>query len=188
MVCGSVAASTSLASQPAGAEEEVAALAADMASDQDYAAFLDKAGADKAAGEKKGQEGGLRVETVKGVEVHPALRGVERHTYGSDADEPFEAVSLRAPGAHEGRKLGVEEFRELSGLGGGVEVKSMSVKEFDPKGKYKEVLGKVEEAVGGEGESSVFAAETGGARVEYWVVGVKEGGTVVGVRAKAVES
>lgn len=39
------------------------------------------------------------------------------------------------------------------------------------------------------GEVRVYRVETGGARVEYFVLGLeKEGGRVVGVRARAVES
>ena len=64
----------------------------------------------------------------------------------------------------------------------------MSVKEWDPKGRYKDVVDKVQREAG-ENEVLVFRIEAGRARVEYWVVGVaKDGGRVVGVKARAVES
>lgn len=63
----------------------------------------------------------------------------------------------------------------------------MTPKEFDPKGDYKDVIGAVEKA--GSGQVRVFRVQEGGARVQYWVLGVDErGGRVVGFRARAVES
>ena len=66
-------------------------------------------------------------------------------------------------------------------------MESLSTKEFDPKGQYKDVISKVEKEV--DGHVKVFRIETDHARVEYYVVGVKDSqGKVVGVKAKAVES
>lgn len=63
----------------------------------------------------------------------------------------------------------------------------LSVKEFDPNGQYKEVIEAVKKATDGKGK--IFRTGTEGARVEYWVVGIaKGGGSVIGMRAKAVES
>ncbi len=67
------------------------------------------------------------------------------------------------------------------------DVTKMSVKEFDPKGQYKDVL----EAVGktGGGPTMIFRVDLEGTRVEYYVVAVdRKGGNVMGLRAMAVES
>ena len=60
----------------------------------------------------------------------------------------------------------------------------MSVREWDPKGEYAEVVKAVESA---GGKAKVFRTEEG-SRVEYWVVAVDGEGRVVGLRARAVES
>ena len=64
---------------------------------------------------------------------------------------------------------------------------TISTKEFDPKGDYKEVLQAVEKA--GDGKARIYRLEMGKSRAEYYVVGFDEqGGKVVGLKAKAVES
>ncbi len=64
---------------------------------------------------------------------------------------------------------------------------TISTKEFDPKGDYKEVLQAVEKA--GDGKARIYRLETGKSRAEYYVVGFDEqGGKIVGLKAKAVES
>lgn len=78
-----------------------------------------------------------------------------------------------------------DDFKDLIGHKG--EVSSLTVEEFDPKGMYKEVFEAVERA--GDGKARVFRVEEGGARVQYWVVGLDKGkGRVVGLRARGVES
>ncbi len=63
----------------------------------------------------------------------------------------------------------------------------MDATEFDPRGKYKDVLQAVENA--GDGETRIFRIGHGRTRVEYYVVGLDKGkGRVVGMKAKAVES
>lgn len=64
----------------------------------------------------------------------------------------------------------------------------MSFSSFDPRGQYTGVRDGVRDA-GDGGEVRVYRVETGGARVEYFVLGLEKGkGRVVGVRARAVES
>jgi len=78
-----------------------------------------------------------------------------------------------------------DEFGELIGVKS--EVSTMTTKEFDPQGQYKEVLQAVEKA--GDGSARIFRVETGKARAEYYVIGFDEkGGRIVGLRAKSVES
>ena len=80
----------------------------------------------------------------------------------------------------------VEEFRTVLGPKGEQgEVGEVSMKSFDPKGEYRGVVEKVEQA--GTGGVRVFRVEIDGTRVEYYVVTVGER-SLVGVVAKAVES
>ena len=68
----------------------------------------------------------------------------------------------------------------------------MSVKEWDARGEYGEVVEAVRQAGEKGGEVKVFQVMGKGARVEYYVmsvVGGKEGGRkLVGVKMEAVES
>ena len=66
-------------------------------------------------------------------------------------------------------------------------VEELQKKQFDPRGQYGNVIGAVEEVVGKQGVK-VFRVELGGARCEYWVVGMLEGKRVVGAKVGAVES
>lgn len=77
----------------------------------------------------------------------------------------------------------IDKFKKL--VGHDSEAEELSTKDFDPKGQYKSVTSAVEKEV--DGKVHVFRIETGGARAEYWIVGVQKS-KVVGVRAKAVES
>jgi hypothetical protein len=66
-------------------------------------------------------------------------------------------------------------------------VEELSVKDFDPRGEYEEVVEVVKKVAGGE--VKVFRVDMGRTRKEYFIVAVDEkGGRVVGVKAKAVES
>ena len=63
----------------------------------------------------------------------------------------------------------------------------MEVKDFDPRGQYKDILEAVEKV--GDGRARIFKVEHGKTRVEYYVVGFEEqGGKVVGMRAIAIET
>lgn len=70
-----------------------------MSSDADYAAFLDKANQDTGAGDVSAQShpsSSVRTKAVN-TEVPQTLQAVEEY-YVSDADEPFEPVSLKWDG------------------------------------------------------------------------------------------
>ena len=78
-----------------------------------------------------------------------------------------------------------DEFQAL--IGHDSEVSTLGAEEFDPKGRYKEVLEAVERA--GDGRARVFRVGHGETRAEYYVVGLdREGKRVVGLKAMAVES
>ncbi|KAL9039323.1 MAG: hypothetical protein Q9180_002597 [Flavoplaca navasiana] len=151
-----------------------------MSSDDAYSSFLDQANQDTGASKSSAS---AKTATTKAVdtEVPAGLLSVEQY-YTSEADEPFEPVSLQ----WDGQNMPSEnEFAKL--IGHGAEVTTMTTKEFDPREQYKEVLQAVGNA--GEGKSSIFRVGHGKTRVEYYVVGLDRGkGRVVGMKAKAVES
>ena len=63
----------------------------------------------------------------------------------------------------------------------------MTTKDFDPQGEYKEVMEAVERV--GDGKTRIYRVKHDRTRVEYYIVGFdEEGGRVVGLKAKAVES
>lgn len=83
------------------------------------------------------------------------------------------------------RLLCTDEFADL--ISSKSEVSTLSSKDFDPQGQYKDVLEAVEKA--GDGKTRIYRVETGKARAEYYVVGFDEKGErVVGLKAKSVES
>ncbi|KAF2114679.1 hypothetical protein BDV96DRAFT_647370 [Lophiotrema nucula] len=146
-----------------------------MASDEDYASFLDKAnqpsgGASTQSTKKVGTKS---VDTA----VPNVLESVEEY-YTSDADEPFEPVSLK----YSGSSISAQELKKL--LGHGEEVTSVSESEF---GGYEKVLEAVKKA--GNGQVGIFKVVLGGTRSEFFVLSVDEKeGRVVGLKALAVES
>lgn len=157
-----------------------------MASDEDYSTFLDKASSDtKSARSVSAQSHTNKKQhtTVTTSSVPGPLKDIKA-TYTSDADEPFEPVSLTR---NNNRALTADEVCELIGAKGGA-VSEIGIKDFDPQGQYESVLQAVEGAV--EGKSmKAFKVDMNGARCEYWVLGLaKDGGHVVGVKALAVES
>ena len=155
-----------------------------MASDADYQAFLDKAGADAQGSGVKTQQyssGGQQLTTAS----VPAALGKVQATFVSDADEPFEPVSMEH--GVSGGKASAEDVAHLAGVKKGDVTHVGAWKEFDPKGHY----GEVKDAVEKEAKNmSVWKIEKSGARCEYWILGIakEDEGKVVGFRAKAVES
>ena len=78
-----------------------------------------------------------------------------------------------------------DEFGEL--IEHDSEVSTVTTKDFDPQGEYQKVIKAVEQS--GDGMARIYRVEHGRTRIEYYVVGFdKEGGRVVGLKAKAVES
>lgn len=67
-----------------------------MASDADYGSFLEKANQDTGAG-KASTKSGSAVTKAVDTDVPASLQKVEAY-YTSDADEPFEPVSLKWKG------------------------------------------------------------------------------------------
>jgi len=152
-----------------------------MSSDADYASFLDKAnqdtGSKNASTQSKKSVGTKSVNTA----VPKALEQIEEY-YTSDADEPFEPVSL----TYEGDGLpSADELAKLLSHNSGVS--EVGAKEFDPQNQYKSVLDAVEKA--GSKDVGIFRVEHGSTRAEYYVVSVdKKESRLVGLKALAVES
>ncbi|KAL8824239.1 MAG: hypothetical protein Q9191_005194 [Dirinaria sp. TL-2023a] len=153
---------------------------ATMASDEAYSSFLDQANQDTGATKATTKPAPASTKTTD-TDVPVSLQQVEQF-YVSDADEPFEPVSLKWSGSNMPSE---NEFRDL--IGHGSEVTTVEVEEFDPKGQYRNVLQAVEEA--GDGKARVYRIGHGRTRAEYFVVGFdRTGQKIVGMKAKAVES
>ncbi|KAL8754741.1 MAG: hypothetical protein Q9199_004137 [Rusavskia elegans] len=153
-----------------------------MSSDDAYSSFLDQANQDTGASKSSAA---AKTATTKAVdtEVPMELQSVEQY-YTSEADEPFEPVSLQWDGNNMPSE---KEFASLIGHQSEVTIGSMTPNEFDPRGQYEEVLQAVGNA--GDGKSRIYRVSHGKTRMEYYVVGLDKGkGRVVGMKAKAVES
>jgi hypothetical protein len=159
-----------------------------MSSDADYAAFLDKANQDTSSAQSQSQSQSKKLGTkAVDTDVPAELKNVDVY-YESDADEPFEAVSLKFK---DGELPGESEFAKLIGHSSHNDVSKISAQDFDPKNKYKKVLDAVKKAAGGggSGDVGVYKVEHGSTRAEYYVVSVdKKEERLVGLKALAVES
>ncbi|TVY42363.1 Uncharacterized protein LSUB1_G001493 [Lachnellula subtilissima] len=157
-----------------------------MASDEDYASFLDKANEDPSAGTAKSQgKGKVELKAVDTDVPAPLTKATKDAFYVSDADEPFEPVALK----FSGKTLPTEvTFAKLVHHPNpeDAEVSIMDIGEWDPRGEYKALVHATRDASKGS-DVRVYRIAGEGARVEYWVVGI-QGGRLVGVKALAVES
>lgn len=129
----------------------------------------------------------------------PQVLADVREFYVSDADEEFEPVVLEWRG--EGWPS-LAQFKSLilssSTQESSLEVETLPSSSFDPRSQYTTVFNAVRTAADGseakakkEGqpEIKVYRVQHEGARCEYWVLGLeKEGGRLVGLKARAVES
>ncbi|UNI20101.1 hypothetical protein JDV02_006225 [Purpureocillium takamizusanense] len=163
-----------------------------MASDEDYMAFLDKANKDLDEGKAHAQSqaaGGSKTQFKAmdaGMEAPSAISKVcQSEVYVSDADEPFEAVSLK----YSGSDLPDEtEFAKLIHHWdtNAAEIDIMDPLDWDSNGRYGKVIDAVREASRGN-DVRVYRVTRDQTRVEYWVV-TREEGRIVGVKALGVES
>ncbi|PYH44262.1 uncharacterized protein BP01DRAFT_321678 [Aspergillus saccharolyticus JOP 1030-1] len=180
-----------------------------MSSDDSYMAFLNKANADlnesKNAPQTSSTSSGAaaRTETVHaGVRVPAPLTSVDAF-YISETDEPFEPVTLQWEGANRGVWPDAAHLSRLISSTDDLasRIETLSAASFDPKNQYAAALRAVRAAAsqasgGGEPgveeadvDVKVYRVEVGSSRVEYYVLALDvEGGLLVGLRAKAVES
>ncbi|KAI4184363.1 MAG: hypothetical protein L6R41_004781 [Letrouitia leprolyta] len=151
-----------------------------MSSDDAYSSFLDQANQDASVSKTATSTETVSTKAVD-TEIPVGLQNFDQY-YTSESDEPFEPVSLLWNGKN------MPSENELADLiGDNSEVSTMSTKDFDPRGQYKDVIQAVEKA--GDGKSRIFRIGHGKTRIEYYVIGLdKAKGRVVGLKAKAVES
>ncbi|KAI0198760.1 hypothetical protein F4808DRAFT_435074 [Astrocystis sublimbata] len=168
--------------------------AANMASDEDYMAFLDKANQDPSEGRAKTQGKGNDEfkATDEGTKVPAAIqKAIKDAFYVSDADEPFVPVCLAWDEAGKGLP-DEEEFTTLihHPAPPKAEIEIRDPADWDTRGQYKEIIDAVTQAGKGN-DVRVYRVAKGGVRVEYWVVTTDGKGTdakLVGAKALAVES
>jgi hypothetical protein len=161
-----------------------------MASDEAYMDFLNKANEDVSGGgaQSAQQSGSSKFKAVDtGAEVPSAIqRAVKDAFYVSDADEPFEGVSLKWNG--EGGLPDEDQFAKLIDYSqpDKAEISIMDPTDWDTKGQYNNLLDAVREAGKGN-DVRVYKVTRDKTRVEYYLV-TNADGHVVGVKALAVES
>lgn len=149
-------------------------------SDDAYSSFLEQANQDTGASKASTKSKSAATKAVD-TDVPVTLQEVDQY-YTSESDEPFEPVSLKWSGKNMPSE---NEFGEL--IEHDSEVSTLTTKDFDPHGEYQKVIKAVEQS--GDGMARIYRVEHDRTRIEYYVVGFdKEGGRVVGLKAKAVES
>jgi hypothetical protein len=156
-----------------------------MSDDASYSSFLDKANQDTGVSPLNSGS-----KSYSSSNVPSALQNVKA-TYTSDTDSPFEAVSFdydgtELPSAQEFEKLVARESKD----NGPARAEELSVKDFDPRGEYDDLVKMVEGLVEHR-KVKVYRVGRGKTRAEYFVVGMaggKEGRRTLGVRAEAVET
>ncbi|KAH6891089.1 hypothetical protein B0T10DRAFT_547459 [Thelonectria olida] len=156
-----------------------------MASDEDYMAFLNKANQDTGSATAQSSEKPVLKTKDEGSEVPKEIRDVcQQAVYVSEADEPFEEVSLKWDGKH---RLPTEsEFAELTKSPSDATISIIDPLEWDSKGQYTDVLEAVRRATQGN-DVRVYRVERDATRVEYWLVSSKDG-KLVGAKALSIES
>ena len=167
-----------------------------MASDEAYSSFLDKANQPTGAGttsSSRSQPENQQDLVYQSSNIPPVLKSLNV-TLTSESDEPFEPFTVSYPGS---ALPNASEFaRTIKHEKGESGVEEVTVKDFDPREEYKNVVNAVSEAAAGgedgnvKGEVRCFrAAGAKGTEVVYYVVGLdREGKRLVGVRAVSVES
>ncbi|KAJ5113752.1 hypothetical protein N7456_002286 [Penicillium angulare] len=164
-----------------------------MASDDAYMDFLNKANADKNedAGQAPAQGAQIKTKAVDtSLKLPSSLKNVDIY-YVSDTDEPFEPVLLRWEGAAKGEWPSADAFSSLISPNSDISqgISTLSHSSFDPKNQYAEAVEAVRDAASNS-DIKVYRAEITSTKLEYFVVALdeSEGGRVIGLKAKAVES
>lgn len=165
-----------------------------MASDEDYMAFLNKANNDLSEGQARARaerQEVAKTATLKTVDDWSDVPKVieeacKSEVYVSEADEPFEVVSLKWHG-----KDGLPNEFEFAKLINHWSPESADVDILDPldwdsRGQYTKVIEAVREAGRGN-DVRVYRVGRDRTRVEYWVV-TSEEGRLMGAKALAIES
>ncbi|KIX94548.1 uncharacterized protein Z520_09594 [Fonsecaea multimorphosa CBS 102226] len=168
-----------------------------MSDDSSYLSFLEKANANPKAGQTLAESEStsqrrskLDPTTSSSDALPPSLKALPDITYTSDTDAPFEPVLFNYSGSElpSSAEFAKCVFSSKSGGGSGSDgVEELSIRDFDPRGQYGEVIQRVEQAGKGKAGVKVYRVETSKTRVEYYILTVGES-MLVGVVTKAVES
>lgn len=167
---------------------------ATMSSDSSYLSFLNKANEDPKSGDtpsssSKHSTSGhkSKLDPTTQSSFPESLQSIpESLTYTSDTDSAFEPIFLN----HASTSLpSVDEFKKAleadRSAGKDSVVEELTLKDFDPRDQYTEIVDRVKRA--GSGGVKVFRVEVGATRVEYYIVTTGDR-SLVGVVTKAVES
>ncbi|KIV97096.1 hypothetical protein PV10_00888 [Exophiala mesophila] len=167
---------------------------ANMSSDSSYLSFLNKANEDPKSGtdpssssKQSTSEHKSKLDPTTQSSFPESLQSIpDSLTYTSDTDSAFEPIFLNYAGAD---LPSIDEFKKVleasRSAGKDSVVEELTVKDFDPRGQYKEIVDRVKKA--GSGDVKVFRVEVGATRVEYYIVTIGDR-SLVGVVTKAVES
>jgi hypothetical protein len=174
-----------------------------MSNDDDYMAFLNKANQDTGAGASTQKKTTFKAKD-QGAEVPKAIIDVCKNAvYTSDADEPFEEVSLKWQGKNglptESKRSSLfiqkldaniikAEFAKLINHSSpdSADIQILDPLSWDSHGKYTDVIEAVREASQGN-DVRVYQVSRDSTRTEYWVVSHADG-KLIGAKALAVES
>ncbi|KAH7154945.1 hypothetical protein B0J13DRAFT_521114 [Dactylonectria estremocensis] len=158
-----------------------------MASDDDYMAFLNKANQDTGgATTQSSSKAAFKTKDADSEVPKEISKACRDAVYVSDADEPFEEVSLKWDGKN---RLPTEsEFATLINHPNpsDADISILDPLVWDSKGQYTELLEAVRQATAGN-DVRVYSVTRDATRVEYWLVSTKDG-KIVGAKALSVES
>lgn len=167
-----------------------------MSDDASYMSFLNRANADPKAGQgstmaesesTSQRQSNIDPTSASSSSALPAsLKCLPEITYTSDTDSPFEPIVFNysgsaLPSSEEFKKV-LSHAHKKTG-----EVEELSIQDFDPRGEYKDIIQRVEQAGRGNKKPKVFRVETSSTRAEYYILTVGDS-MLIGVVAKAVES
>lgn len=164
-----------------------------MSDDASYMSFLNRANADPKAGQgstmsesESTSQRQSNIDPTSSDALPASLKSLPDVTYTSDTDSPFEPVLFNysgsgLPSSKEFKQVLSHAHKKIG------EVEELSIQDFDPRGEYKDIIQKVEQAGKGNKTPKVFRVETSSTRAEYYVLTVGDR-MLIGVVAKAVES
>ncbi|KAK6535318.1 hypothetical protein TWF694_001782 [Orbilia ellipsospora] len=171
---------TNLAFQPTLIARHFSSSRSLTMSDEDYAAFLNKANKDYSgtAGKASQKKEGIS------ARAHPAIKALGDCFYASESDEPFRDVTFE----YGGSALPSEaEFGALIDAEEG-DIKKLTPSSWDPNRTYEGVTSAVQKAAGGA-DIAVFRYTVDSTRIWYYVLGLDESlKSLVGVKVLAIES
>ncbi|RKL25203.1 hypothetical protein BFJ72_g14073 [Fusarium proliferatum] len=157
-----------------------------MSNDDDYMAFLNKANQDTGAGAATQEKTTFKTKD-QGAQVPKPISDVCKNAvYTSDADEPFQEVSLKWEG-----KNGLPSESEFAKLikhssPDSADIKILDPLNWDSHGKHTDVIEAVREASQGN-DVRVYQVTRDATRTEYWVVSHADG-MLIGAKALSIES